>query len=304
MTIRLDGQVAIVTGAGTGLGRSHAHALAARGAKVVVNDLGSGVGGPGSLSGAAQEVAVEIEAAGGKAIAIEANVADFRQIQGMVSETLDVWGRVDILINNAGNLRDKSFAKMTPEDFQAVIDVHLTGSFNCTRNVWDVMREQQYGRIVMTTSSSGLYGNFGQANYGAAKMALIGLMNTLTLEGRKHDIRVNALGPGAMTQMTEGLIPEDIARLLRVEPVSQAMIALCQPDAPSNCILNAQVGSYSVSRLVESAGMWLPESEQTAEGIVENWDQIADPQNEQAMANISEHMTKMLALASKAEHAG
>jgi len=212
MTIRYDGQVAIVTGAGNGLGRSHAIQLAARGAKVVVNDLGGTVDGSGGGSTASQAVVAEIEAAGGEAMAHGANVADFEQVQDMVAKTMERWGRVDILVNNAGILRDKSFGKGSLEDFKLVLDVHLMGSVNCTKAVWEIMREQNYGRIVVTTSSSGLYGNFGQSNYGSAKMGVIGMMNTLAQEGAKNNVKVNALAPTAGTRMTEGLFR--IRRLL------------------------------------------------------------------------------------------
>ena len=180
MTMRFDGRVAIVTGAGGGLGRQHALALAARGARVVVNDLGGTVDGNGGTPKAAQAVVDEIRAAGGEAIANGASVTDAPAVQAMVEQALAAWGRVDILVNNAGILRDKSFGKMTLDDFRLVVDVHLMGAVNCTKAVWETMRAQNYGRIVMTTSSSGLYGNFGQANYGAAKMALVGLMQTLS----------------------------------------------------------------------------------------------------------------------------
>jgi NAD(P)-dependent dehydrogenase (short-subunit alcohol dehydrogenase family) len=188
MTIRYDNQVAIVTGAGAGLGRSHALALAARGAKVVVNDLASA---DGAMSEGSLAVVAEIEKAGGEAMANGANVADMQQVQSMVEQAMEKWGRIDILVNNAGILRDKSFSKMSIEDFKLVVDVHLMGSVNCTKAVWEIMKQQNYGRIVMTTSSSGLYGNFGQANYGAAKMAVVGLMNTLCIEGQKNNIQVN-----------------------------------------------------------------------------------------------------------------
>ena len=197
MTIRFDDQVVIVTGSGNGLGKSHALEFARRGARVVVNDLGGARDGSGASSDAAQAVVEEIESNGGEAIANGANVADFDQVEAMVAEAIDKWGRVDVLVNNAGILRDKTFAKMDLADFQMVVDVHLMGSVNCTKAVWEHMRGRQYGRIVMTTSSSGLYGNFGQSNYGAAKFALVGFMNTLCLEGQKYDIKVNALSPVA-----------------------------------------------------------------------------------------------------------
>ena len=217
MSIRFDGKVAIVTGAGNGLGRSHALGLAARGAKVVVNDLGGSVDGSGGSSEAAKAVVAEIEAAGGEAIANGANVTDMAEVTRMVDEAMAKWGRIDILVNNAGVLRDKSFSNVEMKDFAFVLDVHLMGSVNCSKAVWNVMREQGYGRIAMTTSSSGLYGNFGQTNYGAAKMGVIGLMNTLVIEGAKYGIKVNALSPCAATRMTEDIIPENLLELLTPE---------------------------------------------------------------------------------------
>ena len=198
MAIDLTGRVAIVTGAGGGLGRQHALLLARLGAKVVVNDLGSSVSGGGASPSAAQAVVEEILAAGGVAVANGSSVTDFTQVEAMVAEVMARWGRVDILVNNAGILRDKSFTKMDLSDFRLVVDVHLMGAVHCTKAVWEVMRRQNYGRIVMTTSSSGLYGNFGQANYGAAKMALVGLMQTLAIEGAKNNIRVNCIAPTAI----------------------------------------------------------------------------------------------------------
>lgn len=260
MTIRLDGQVAIVTGAGRGLGRTHALALAERGAKIVVNDLG-----------AAGTVANEITAAGGEAIAHDANVADFDQVKDMVKAATDHWGRIDILINNAGILRDKTFLKMPMEDFRSVIDVHLMGSAHCTKAVWEIMREQEYGRIVFTTSSSGLYGNFGQANYGAAKMAMVGLMNTLHLEGAKSNIRVNCLAPAAGTAMTEGLFPQEVFDLLSPESVSPGVVFLVGPDAPSRKVLCAAGGSFAVFKGFETEGVNLLPNKLTPEGVAEAW---------------------------------
>lgn len=299
MSIRFDGQVAIVTGAGNGLGRAHALALASRGAKVVVNDLGSAADGTGASSDAAREVVASIREKGGEAIANGANVARFDEVEAMVRQAMDAWGRIDVLINNAGILRDRSFSKMDLADFRSVCDVHLMGSVNCSKAVWDIMRGQAYGRIVMTTSSSGMYGNFGQSNYGAAKMALLGLMNTLVIEGEKTNIRINALAPGAATRMTESLLQDDMQALLRVEPVAEAMIALCHADAPNRCILNAQAGSYSVTRLVESQGLGLPVAEQTAEQILANWARIADTSAEKEMRNGGDHVGKMLMMAAK-----
>jgi NAD(P)-dependent dehydrogenase (short-subunit alcohol dehydrogenase family) len=244
MAIRFDGKVAIVTGAGGGLGRAHALGLAARGAKVVVNDLGVARDGSGGSQSPAEAVVAEIEAAGGEAMANGASVTDFEAVKAMVAEATDRWGSVDILVNNAGVLRDKTFAKMEVEDFRFVVDVHLMGAVNCTRAVWDGMRERNYGRIVMTTSSSGLYGNFGQSNYGAAKMALVGFMQTLSIEGAKNDIRVNCLAPTAHTRMTEDLgaaLPLDH---LGPELVTPGLLYLVSQDAPTRCILGAGAGGF------------------------------------------------------------
>src|SRR6056300_547713 len=252
MSIRYDGKVAIVTGAGNGLGRSHAIELAKRGAKVVVNDLGGSVSGEGSNSDAALNVVAEIEALGGEAMAHPANVANFEQVQDMVQKTMDKWGRIDILVNNAGILRDKSFTKGSMEDFRLVLDVHLMGTVYCTKAVFDIMKEQGYGRIVVTTSSSGLYGNFGQSNYGAAKMGVIGLMNTLAQEGAKYNIRVNALAPTAGTRMTEGLIPEQAFALLTPETVTPAVLYMVSQDAPNKTIVCAGAGAYAVAKIIET----------------------------------------------------
>ena len=231
MTMRFDDRVAIVTGAGGGLGRSHALALAARGARVVVNDLGGARDGSGGSSSAAESVVAEIVAAGGEAMANAASVTDYAAVQAMVAAAMAKWGRVDILVNNAGVLRDKTFAKMELEDFRFVMDVHLMGAVHCTKAVWDIMREANYGRIVMTTSSSGLYGNFGQSNYGAAKMALVGLMQTLSIEGAKNDIRVNCLAPTAHTRMTEDLGARLPLDLLEPERVTPGLLYLVSEDA-------------------------------------------------------------------------
>ncbi|CAA2107273.1 SDR family NAD(P)-dependent oxidoreductase [Variovorax paradoxus] len=256
-TIDFKGRVAIVTGAGGGLGRQHALALAARGAKVVVNDLGGARDGSGGSVSAAQAVVDEIKAAGGEAIANGASVTDFEAVQAMVKQAVDAWGRVDILINNAGILRDKSFAKMELADFRLVVDVHLMGAVNCTKAVWALMNEQKYGRIVMTTSSSGLYGNFGQSNYGAAKLALVGLMQTLSLEGAKNDIRVNCLAPTAATRMTEGLMPQEVLDALKPEAVVPAMLVLAAQDAPNRTILCAGAGTFEAAHITMTQGAWL-----------------------------------------------
>jgi len=294
MSIRYDGKVAIVTGAGQGLGRSHAIELAKRGAKVVVNDLGGSVDGSGAGSEAAQSVVAEIEAAGGEAIANGANVAKYDEVQAMVQQAVDQWGRVDILVNNAGILRDKSFAKGDLDDFRMVLDVHLMGTVNCTKACWDIMREQEYGRIVVTTSSSGLYGNFGQTNYGSAKMGVIGMMNTLVQEGGKYDIRVNALAPTAGTRMTEGLIAEEAFKLLTPETVTPAVLYLVSEDAPNKTILCAGAGGYSVAKIIETDGAWLPPEEQTPEGIAAHWDAITSPEGERQLEAGFEQSVKMV----------
>jgi NAD(P)-dependent dehydrogenase (short-subunit alcohol dehydrogenase family) len=280
MSIRYDGQVAIVTGSGQGLGRSHAIELAKRGAKVVVNDLGGAADGTGGSSEAAKAVVAEIEAAGGEAIANGANVAKYDEVEAMVKQALHQWGRVDILVNNAGILRDKSFAKGELDDFKMVLDVHLMGSINCTKAVWDTMREQAYGRIVMTTSSSGLYGNFGQTNYGSAKMGVIGAMNTLSQEGAKYNIHINALAPTAGTRMTEGLIPEAAFDLLTPETVTPAVLYMVSDQAPTKTIIAAGAGCYSVVKIHETQGAYLSAEEQTPEGIAAHWDAISSTEGE------------------------
>lgn len=288
MTIRYDGKVAIVTGAGGGLGRSHAIELAKRGAKVVVNDLGGSVSGEGANSEAALKVVAEIEALGGEAMAHPANVAKFDQVQDMVQQTMDKWGRIDILVNNAGILRDKSFTKMDISDFELVVDVHLMGSVYCTKAVWEIMKAQEYGRIVMTSSSSGLYGNFGQSNYGAAKLGVVGFMNTLAQEGAKYNIRVNALAPTAGTRMTEGLIPEKAFEMLTPETVTPAVLYMVSEEAPTHTILAAGAGAFAVAKIVETDSVWLPEDEQTPEGIAAHWDQIANGNTTQLKAGFEQ----------------
>ena len=298
MTIRYDGQVAIVTGAGNGLGRSHALALASRGAKVVVNDLGGAVDGSGSSSEAALEVVRTIEAAGGEAVANGANVADLNQVEAMVAQTIEKWGRVDILVNNAGILRDKSFVKMTMVDFKLVVDVHLIGSANCTKAVWPLMREQGYGRIVMTTSSSGMYGNFGQSNYGAAKMAVVGLMNTLVLEGDKYDIKVNCLSPTAGTRMLDGLLTDEISAVLTVEAVTTGLLTLCDTDAPNRTILCAGAGGYARTHIYETDGIFLAPEDQTPENVRANMEAIENTDNQKMLVGGFQQTDKFVAKAS------
>lgn len=284
MSINFNDQVAIVTGAGNGLGRSHALELAKRGAKVVVNDLGAARDGTGGGSDAAQAVVALIKENGGEAIANGANVADFEQVQAMVAQTMEQWGRVDVLVNNAGILRDKSFAKMEISDFQTVVDVHLMGSVNCTKAVWNIMREQNYGRLVMTTSSSGMYGNFGQANYGAAKMALVGFMNTLVLEGKKNGIHVNTLSPTAGTRMLEDIIDDkQVMELMSVESVTAGLITLCDKDAPNRTILCAGAGGYAATHIYETDGIFLPAAQQTPENVRVNMDAIHNTDGEKML---------------------
>lgn len=275
MSVNLSGRVAIVTGAGGGLGREHALMLARSGAKVVVNDIGCGPAEPGSSS-AAERVVDEIVAAGGEALASGASVSDFGDVKQMVAATLARWGRIDILVNNAGILRDKSFAKMDLADFRIVIEVHLMGAVHCTKAVWDTMRAQNYGRIVMTTSSSGLYGNFGQSNYGAAKMALVGLMQTLAIEGAKNDIRVNCLAPSAATAMLEGLLPAQTLAALHPRVVSPAVAALVAEDAPTRMVLCAGAGSFEAAHVTLTRGLYLGAGDEVAGSIRQRLGEIAD----------------------------
>jgi len=285
MTMRFDGRVAIVTGAGGGLGRQHALALAARGAKVVVNDLGGTVDGNGGTPNAAQAVVDEIRASGGEAIANGASVTDPNAVQAMVEQALAAWGRIDILVNNAGILRDKSFAKMTLDDFRLVVEVHLMGAVHCTKAVWETMRAQNYGRIVMTTSSSGLYGNFGQANYGAAKMALVGLMQTLSIEGAKNDIRVNCLAPTAATRMTENLMPEAVLKLLRPETVTPGLLALVAEDAPTRAILCAGAGAFERAHVTLTQGVFVGLPDDAPEQVALRFDALSDRDGETVPAS-------------------
>ncbi len=274
MTIDFKGRVAIVTGAGGGLGRQHALALARRGARVVVNDLGGARDGTGGSLGAAQSVVDQIRAVGGEAIANAASVTDYAAVQAMVQQAMDAWGRVDILVNNAGILRDRSFAKMELDDFRQVIEVHLMGAFHCTKAVWPIMTAQKYGRVVMTTSSSGLYGNFGQSNYSAAKMALVGLMQTLSIEGIKSDIRVNCLAPTAATRMTEGLMPDAVVQALTPEAVVPAMLVLASRDAPNRSILCAGAGTFEAAHITLTNGVWLGIGDQTPERLAEQLPEV------------------------------
>ena len=283
--IDFKGRVAIVTGAGGGLGKQHALALARRGAKVVVNDLGGARDGSGGSASAAQAVVDEIRAAGGEAIANAASVTDFDAVQAMVRQAVQTWGRVDILVNNAGILRDKTFAKMDVADFRLVLDVHLMGAVHCTKAVWPIMSEQKYGRIVMTTSSSGLYGNFGQSNYGAAKLALVGLMQTLALEGAKNDIRVNCLAPTAATRMTEDLMPEAVLQALKPEAVVPAMLVLASEAAPTRTTLCAGAGSVEAAHITLTQGAWIGLDQDADSRLAEQLAQVLERSGETVPAN-------------------
>ncbi len=282
MAIDLTNRVAIVTGAGGGLGREHALALAARGAKIVVNDLGGTVNGEiiaGSVL-AAQKVADEIIAAGGQAIANTASVTDAVAVDALVKQTMEQWGRIDILVNNAGILRDKSFSKMTSDDFRSVLDVHLMGAFNCSKAVWEIMKAQEYGRIINTTSSSGLFGNFGQSNYGAAKMALVGLMQVLSIEGLKYNVRVNCLAPTAHTRMTEGLMPEAVLEQLNPKNVSPAIVFMASEEAPNRTIICAGAGSFEVAHVTLTKGRFIGGGVDAADQLAAAFEQVRNRADE------------------------
>ncbi|CAI8369471.1 MAG: SDR family NAD(P)-dependent oxidoreductase [PS1 clade bacterium] len=274
MTLDYTGKVVIVTGAGGGLGRSHALEFARRGAKVVVNDLGGSVDGSGGSSEAADKVVEEIKAAGGEAISNGSSVTDDAGVANMVQQTMDAYGRIDALVNNAGVLRDKSFAKMEVGDFSFVVDVHLFGTMKPTKAVWPIMKEQGYGRILVTSSSSGLYGNFGQANYGAAKLGVVGLINTLKLEGQKDNIHVNALAPVAWTRMTSNLMPPEMEEALTPEQVTPAVVFMCSEQAPTGKIICAGAGAYAAAQIIETRGMYLG-AQPSAEDVADNWEQIS-----------------------------
>ncbi|MDG1007127.1 MAG: SDR family NAD(P)-dependent oxidoreductase [Alphaproteobacteria bacterium] len=274
MSLDFTDKVVIVTGAGGGLGKSHALDFARRGAKVVVNDLGGSMDGSGGSSEAAEAVVAEIKAAGGEAIANGSSVTDDAGVDNMIAQTMDAYGRIDVLVNNAGVLRDKSFAKMEIGDFTFVVDVHLFGTMKPTKAVWPIMKEQGYGRIMVTSSSSGLYGNFGQANYGAAKLGVVGFMNTLKLEGQKDNIHINALAPVAWTRMTENLMPAEMEDMLTPERVTPAVVFMCSEGAPTGKIICAGAGAYTSAAIVETKGMYLGENP-SAEDVAENWETIS-----------------------------
>ena len=280
MTIRFDQRVAIVTGAGGGLGRAYALELARRGARVVVNDRGGARDGSGASGGAAEAVAHEILALGGEAIADTGSVTDEAAVADMVGRAAARWGRIDILINNAGILRDRSFAKLAVADFRDMIDVHLMGSVICAKAVWDLMRAQNHGRILLTTSATGLYGNFGQANYGAAKLALVGLMNTLGIEGAKYDIRVNTIAPLAATRMTEDVLPPAMLAKAGPEAVVPAALFLVSEGAPNRAILAAGAGGFGRAHITLTRGVRVGEDALTPETVAAEFDVISSREGE------------------------
>jgi NAD(P)-dependent dehydrogenase (short-subunit alcohol dehydrogenase family) len=276
VSIRFDDRVAIVTGAGGGLGRGYALELARRGASVVVNDFGGSLSGGAGSSEAATRVANEIVASGGRAHPNGASVTDPDGVAALVAEAVATYGRVDVLINNAGILRDKTFAKISLDDIRAVLDVHLLGSFLCTKAVWPIMQERGYGRIVMTSSGSGLFGNFGQSNYAAAKLGVIGLMNTLELEGAKFDIRVNAIAPSAATRMTESLMSAEMLEAFDPRYVVPGVVYLASENAPTGVILAAAAGVFSTARIAQTQGVALDTATLDADVVAAEWDRISD----------------------------
>ena len=290
--IRFDGKVAIVTGAGGGLGRQHALELARRGAKVVINDLGGSMDGSGGSSAAAEAVVAEIKAFDGEAIANGGSVTDDAGVANMVQQAMDAWGRIDILVANAGILRDKTFSKMEMSDFEAVMNVHVMGTVKPAKAVWEIMKAQNYGRILVTTSSTGLYGNFGQSNYGAAKLALIGFMNTLKLEGQKNNIHVNAISPVAATRMTENLMPAEVLAKLKPEYVTPAVVYLVSEEAPTGVVMTAGAGAFAQARIYETEGVYLGEGGLSVEEVRDNFARITDPTGQQAYVNGGEQSGK------------
>lgn len=267
MEHQLSGRVAVVTGAGAGLGHTHALELARLGAHVVVNDIGS----------AANDVAAEVRAAGGNAIAVLGDVSNPEEMNKLAAQVMNTFGQIDILINNAGILRDRTFSKMSLDEWRLVLEVHLMGAVHTTKAMWPHMQKQGYGRIVLTTSSSGLYGNFGQSNYGAAKMALVGLMQTLRLEGAKYNIRVNCLAPTAVTAMTQGLLSEETISVLTPNRVSTALLALVNEHAPSGMILLAGGGSFECAHITMTQGIHISDDGDPAIALVEQIAQVQDP---------------------------
>ena len=293
MTISFKDKVVIVTGSGNGLGRSHALQFAHRGAKIVVNDLGGTVDGSGGSSEAAEKVVEEIKKIGGEAIANGSSVTDKAGVKKLVDDAMSAFGRIDVLVNNAGVLRDKSFAKVTLEDFEFVVDVHLMGSVYCTKAVWPVMVEQNYGRIVMTSSSSGVYGNFGQTNYGSAKLGVVGFMNSLKIEGQKYNIKVNSLIPVAATRMTESLMPKEALEKLQPDVVSPAVLFMASDDAPTGIMLSAGAGVYALAQIIQAPGVALTGDDANPDKIAERWNEISDMSEAKALVTGAEHTTEI-----------
>ena len=276
--IRFDGRVAVVTGAGSGLGKSHAKALAARGAKVVVNDLGVDVAGGGKSSAAADAVVAEIKAAGGTAVANYDSVSEPDSAARIVKSALEAFGTVDIVINNAGFLRDKSFEKIELADFDAVLKVHLQGGVYVTKAAWPVMKAKNYGRVVVTTSAAGLYGNFGQTNYAAAKAGLVGFMLALKEEGAKHNVLANAIAPVAFTRMLATIVPQQLEQRLRPEVATAGVLYLASEGCKATgCVLEAGDNHFALARLVKARGATLsPADAVTPEAVAAHWAEIAD----------------------------
>jgi len=292
--IRFDGKVAIVTGAGGGLGKQHALELARRGAKVVINDLGPAMDGSGGASANAEAVVAEIKAAGGEAFANGSSVADDAGVARLIGDTMEKWGRIDIIIANAGILRDKSFSKMEIADFELVMQVHLMGTVKPVKAAWEIMKAQNYGRVVVTTSSTGLYGNFGQSNYGSAKLALIGFMNTMKIEGQKNNIHFNAISPVAATAMTENLMPPEMLEKLKAEYVTPGVVYLVSEEAPTGAILTAGAGVFSLAQITETEGVYLGEGGLSVEEVRDNWSKITDETGRKAYFGGGEQTAKML----------
>ena len=299
MSIRFDNQVAIVTGAGGGIGKQHALELARRGAKVVVNDLGGGVDGTGT-SDASEAVVDQILSEGGEAIANGASVTDLDAIKDMTEQVVSNWGKIDILVNNAGILRDKTFHNVSMDDFNLVMDVHFQGTLNCTHTIYPIMRENGYGRIVFTSSSSGVFGNFGQSNYGAAKMAMVGLMNTLKLEGQKYNVFSNTITPVAYPRMTENLMPEDFGKQFQPEYITPAVLYLASDQAPNGAIMAAGAGVFSRILIHETMGISLGTGEDmTPENISASWEKISDMSDARLLQNGGEQTLKIFELLTK-----
>ncbi|MEO5874813.1 MAG: SDR family oxidoreductase [Streptosporangiaceae bacterium] len=291
--LRYDGRVAIITGAGHGLGRQHALELAARGAKVVVNDLGGDVHGGGASTGPAQDVVDEIVKAGGEAVANGGNIATEEGAQSLVQTAVDAFGKVDIVINNAGILRDKAFKNMSVAEFDSVLAVHVRGAFLVSHAAWAILREQGYGRIVNTSSPSGLFGNFGQANYSTAKMGLVGLTKTLAIEGKKYDIKVNAIAPVAYTRMTEDLFPKEFVDSLSVELVTP-LVAFLAHDSVADSGQTFTVGGGKIAKVFVAEGEGFVKKDGiSVEDVRDNWSQISAESPFQVYANIGEQTTAL-----------